>query len=454
MIPVARRLRRGREEGGAVIVIVAVMLVVFLAASAYSIDLAGGRQSETKAQSVADASATAAADVIDPNATPTDPKSTDSSTVSNTAMSLAIQNGACATCVTVNYPYQNDYTLVQVIVRADSAGTVGGEFSRSSLPVAASAVAAEKNKTVQVVTTGSSTITNSTVGTSTTYSTSTSFQYTTNTSTSVSFASDSALFAMDTSCGSGAGLTATGNNNFQIDGATWSNGAISATGSNINFNGPVTYNSRCSDPGIAKEQRTSATQTTWPQDYTLTSVCPHMQSSNITISGEQNTTVNGIYCTTGNITISGNSNITGTATFVGKSIKVENNSNFDINPAYQDLTLYQTGSGNLLVDINSNWLGGTTFCPNGTVTFQSNSNVNGNGFVEAKDIVISSNSNVDIAGTGAGGTPSTSTLTSTITNSSSTVITSRTPTTVTNYTPTTSTGVVIQTSSDGSALKQ
>jgi hypothetical protein len=278
-----RMRRRGAEEHGAVIIIVAGCLVLFLGLLAYTIDIGGGRQAQQKAQLVADAAAEAGANAIPyPACTATNTPCI--SNVTTQATTIAAQNGACSACVTVVYPYNASYTQIRVSVRADAAGTVGAEFNRSSIPVAASAIAAAQT-TSAVTNSTSSTVVTSTL-TSTTSATVTNTSTGTVTSSTCATAGSNclAIFASGTSCG---GDSSAGNDpivfggGVHVSGGVWSDGSLDLGNGGSTF-GPLTYARGCTVSPAASIQSSqnddgntfnngyptaASALTTWPLNY-------------------------------------------------------------------------------------------------------------------------------------------------------------------------------------------
>lgn len=438
------------------ILIVAALMTALLGFGAYAIDLGSARAAKSETQSGADATAEAAAAYIaqeeEAGQTPT------SSEITAQAEQIAQDNGYQSASVIVNWPYENNNNQVQVIIRADASTSLGQEAGRSSIPVQASAIAAVNTIVTSSTGTSSTVITSKTPTTITNRTTGNQVITTTSTSTGTTRSSDAALFASDTSCS--GGITFKNESSGTIDGETYSDGGLSLSSSNVTFDGPVVYGSKCSSPGITGESATSTTQT-WPADYSgdIAAICgtSKLSSAPITITGS---TVNGAYCTTGKITIDNTSGLTGKATFVGGTINVEDNSSFEVTPYYGDLTLYQTGTSPLLIESNSNWLGGTVFAPNATVDIVSNSslgNWNGaepqyDGYVEAKDIVLDSNSAMVIEGDGPGATATTTTSTSLGTTTTKTTVTNYTTSTSTSYATSSTVTTTPVTSTSGSKL--
>jgi trimeric autotransporter adhesin len=454
MSRIAHLLRRGRDQDGAVIVIVAILLVCFLGAGALATDLSAGRQSEQRAQAGADAGATAGADQI----VASNPASTPLATVTTTASNEAVDNGACATCVTVTYPYKGDPTRVFVAVSGTSGATVGGEFGRSTIPVSASAVAVAVDNTSTIVSTTPTVITNLTPTTGDQVTTSSGSTTITSTSTSITHSTNAILFAGDTSCS--GGITMSGNSGTSITGETFSNGGLHIDKpSDYNFNGPVYYQSGCPSSGVSGATAT-APVSGWPEDFTgdIAAICgtTHLPTANIDIENKSNDHLGtGPMCTTGSITIKGNSGLTGNVTFVGGTIDIEGNSGTRLTSYFQDLLFYQTGSNTMNIINGSDYPGGTIFAPNATVKIDNDSGLGQNapgGYIEAKDITITGSSGTTIHGAGTGAAATTSTSSTTITQPTSTVITNHTPTTITNTTSTTGLTSVTSTSSSGSAL--
>jgi hypothetical protein len=269
-------MRRGREEGGAVIVIVAVLLTAFLSSGALAIDLGSARQSETQAQSAADAAALAVSDAYS----------------SGTTSIAALQNVA-QTLVTANDPGAIAGTPVLVAgawkvgVTGSSAGTLGGRFGHPSIPVSAAALAAVSTTITTSTGTGTSTQTTTITNTSTSTVTSTS----TGTVTSMSCATVGngclALFASGTRCGADSGANSDPiviGGGVNITGGAWSDGSINLGGGGTTF-GPLTYKTGCSisptgttNPPTYKQNSNTfnggfpvaaAALAPWPLDYSV-----------------------------------------------------------------------------------------------------------------------------------------------------------------------------------------
>ena len=249
--------RRSAEDNGAILVIAAVMLTALLGFGAYTIDISSGRQAQTKAQSTADAAAAAGANALAGGASTT--------AALSTATTVAVQNGASAANIAATYIASgaSGQPAVQVRIRDDAGTSLGKEFGRASIPVAASATAAVSVTVTNVTQTVTSTTTNTT----------------TNTSCARAGSNCIAIFAAETGCAN-TGVTLGGGST--IAGGVWSSSALNIGGGGSNFQA-LTYGSGCSvtpaggiDPGSSYQGNTfnnglpqaHAPLTTWPLDYT------------------------------------------------------------------------------------------------------------------------------------------------------------------------------------------
>jgi trimeric autotransporter adhesin len=474
--PWRRGLRdRGRDQGGAVIIIVAVLLTAFMASGALAIDLSAGRQSETKAQSIADASAAAAADVIPINPSATNPTGTALQALTTAATTIATQNGACPTCVTVKYPYNGDYTRVLVTVSGSSPATLGAPSGRSQIPVSASAVAAA-HTTQTVSETPTSSVSNSL---STSVSNSVSSTVTHSTTLTVNPGTNqtpSAIFAQDTNCNDtpltiGGSLTGTdAANNINLQGSIYSNGNIGLyyPGSNGNFGQTISYGPTCAIKGSTSgnynggQPVAAATTYPYPHDYRQDSIpCDH-SAPTFSWTGTNPTIAAGIYCATTSITVnlSSGGNFTATGvTFVAPKITISA-PNCVMSPASDaplSLEIFDNSSSSsqaLSINCPSNidFGGGSVFSPSAPIDITSQ-NFDNSEFIEGYQVHIALPSGtINVAGngpaSGPNSAPTTTTNTINVTNTTTVPVTSTITTPVTNtYTVTNTTTVP-----DGSAL--
>jgi hypothetical protein len=475
-IGVARRLRRrglrdrGRDQGGAVIIIVAVLLTAFMASGALAIDLSAGRQSQTKAQSVADASATAAADFIPVNPSASNPTGSALQALTTAATTLATQNGACATCVTIQYPYKGtDYSRVLVSVRGSSPATLGAPSGRSQIPVSASAVAAAQTSQ-SVSETPTSSVTNSL---STSVSNSVSSTVTQSTTLTVNPGTNqtpSAIFAKDANCNDtpltiGGSLTGTGAaNNVNLQGSIYSNGNIGLYYTNGNFGQTISYGTKCSIKGNTGgnynggQPVAAATTYAYPHDYSQDQITCDQSATSFSWSGtDLNLSGNGTYCATSSITVNLSNNLNASGvTFVAPQITITA-SNCDLSPdpgAPDELEFYNKGSSTQTLSINCssnlNFGGGAVFSPNAPIDITSQ-NFNNSEFIEGYQVHLAVGS-INVSGngpaSGPNSTPTTTTNTINVTNSTTVPVTSTITTPVTNSYTLTNTSTV----PDGSAL--
>jgi hypothetical protein len=462
-----RRRNGGRGEGGAVIVIVAVLLTAFMAAGALAIDLSAGRQSETKAQSQADASATAAADFIPVNPSATNPSVSGLQALTTAATTIAMQNGACATCVTVQYPYKGtDYSRVLVSVRGSSPATLGAPSGRSAIPVSASAVAAARTSQ-SVSETPTSSVTSSVTSTVRNIVTSTT-TLTVNPGTNQT---PSAIFALDPNCADNPLTIAStlsspygAANNINVQGSIYSNGNLGLyyTGSNGNFGQTISYGPKCaitgSTGGNYNGGQPVAASTTYPfpHDYSKDSIPCDFNQSTFSWT-ESNPTIDaGVYCATTSITINlpsgGNLNASG-VTFVAPKITISAPSCV-LSPAADGLVIYDNSSSSspaLSINCPNNldFGGGSVFSPNAPIDITSQ-NFDHSEFIEGYQVhlAITNGGTINVTGDGSASGPNSAPTTTTNTVPVTTSTTVPVTNTVTNsFTLTNTTSVP-----DGSAL--
>ena len=351
----ARGRRRGGEEGGAVLVLVAGLLVVFIGVLALAIDLGAYRQSQTQAQSAADAAALAGAQQI----------GSGTAAVTTASQQVAATNYPGAAPASVSMPTASQ---VKVSVTGTSQSFFGRFFGSSGTRVSASAVATETS----------------------------------------SGPSNAAVFASNQSCNTGDGITFSGNSNVSIDGAVNSNGLLTVSSNSTARFGATTYGqgSSCldvSDSSTFASGPTPAAPTTgWPADYRsdYPSICPTVQSVALSWTGQSSVTLNGVYCTTKAITITGNSGVTGSATLIGSSVTISGNSSFQVTPYTKGLLVYQTGSGTCSVQGDSSAEMGTIFAPNATIDFSGGSSASTTGYIEGKNVSVEGNSGFTVHGDG------------------------------------------------------
>jgi trimeric autotransporter adhesin len=475
MIPLARRLRRGREEGGAVIVIVAVLMTSFLASGALAIDLGSARQSETQAQSAADAAALAVSDAASSGTTST-------AALQTVAQNLVTANdpGGIASLTPVGANYR-------VTVTGNSSGPLAAGIGSKDARVAASAIAAVQT----TVTSGTSTSLSST----TLSSTSTTYNYSYTYSVSQGYSPCSALansrclavYAADTAC-TDLGYNSNSGSN-QVTGTVISSGSFQAGGGSNFFGGPLYYSDAdgCTWSSIGSGNTynggapaTRTPTTGWPIDYSqdfpscsgsscrgsgnTPSFCT--QSSTAT-SWTVNPNAKNVYCAVGTGTASNPSTWNGAislargasdVTFIGGSVTTSSGqiqlspcggsslSGYSASecasnvpaPVTKNYPLfYMTGTGTAInMGGGSSNFDGDSFAPNGTIAVTAGSNVSY--FLEAQLVNLAAGSDVvDSTGPSLSGSETTSTSTSTSTSSSvSTSVSTSTSTTVTSTTAT------------------
>lgn len=337
------------------IVITAILLVVLLGLAAMTIDMGSFYQTQAKAQSAADAAALAAADNIAGGAA--------SATTAGASMATTNLPGATATVTT---PYNGNANEARVTVNTSAPATFGRLFGMSSASIGASAIAK------------------------------------TNTTTSPY---GQAIFAADTSC-SGVGVEIF-NSTSNVQGGITSNGHMQMSFSSSTF-GPITYGgpNNCSGQMnyssvnylAGPPQKTSATAT-FPVDYRNNP--PTCTQSASTFDWYTSTVnLNGVYCATNSIQVSA-STLSGSATLIAPSIQISVSScTMTPYPGTNNLLLWQTGSGTLLISL-SNLNGGTIFAPSAEIQIDASSATD-DGFIEGNDVFVS-DSSFTMTGTGPAG---------------------------------------------------
>jgi hypothetical protein len=132
---------------------------------------------------------------------------------------------------------------------------------------------------------------------------------------------NAAIFASDTTCGSGHGVTLSGDSSVNINGGVDSNGSFAATGNSSITTGAVTYGgpNSCGSNVSGNSSATFASGPTphtptypWPKDYSSVypSYCTLTASSFHWDSQSSFSIPSGVYCATGAITVTGNSSLT------------------------------------------------------------------------------------------------------------------------------------------------
>jgi Flp pilus assembly protein TadG len=202
--------RRCREESGAVLVLVAIMIPVFLGLAALSVDLGYFYQQQRKVQSTADSAALAGAQALSTSTAAATsqakayvianmPNVPQVYTCSTTEPTQPAQPGVCITNPTT--------TQVKVAVWETAASFFGNSFGITSANVAASATAAATAGSTSCATPGNTCL---------------------------------AMFAMDSSCTPGTGITFGGGGN-TLTGGVQSNGALNVGNGNSKFLGITVY---------------------------------------------------------------------------------------------------------------------------------------------------------------------------------------------------------------------
>jgi Flp pilus assembly protein TadG len=386
---VVRRLRRRvAQEQGAVIVVVAVSLIVFLGFAALAIDLGSLYRSQRQAQAAADAGALAAAD--------------DLGSSSSTAAP-----GDGTNYATTNYPGSSPTVSVstngtQVTVK-DTATTklpLAGLLGIPTGTVSATAVAGAGPGSPCVTPTSG-----------TCY----------------------AIFASDTTCGSGHGITMSGAGN-TITGIVHSNGSLNLSGGNQTL-GATTVNSPLSscytNGGSTGDTFDGAAQptavapiATWPDDFSQV-LTPCSSAGPITCTGPNGTPSYGtqaaatftfgsgdatlasgnVYCAYGSgggVNVANPATWTGSidfqsaplgsssspiqGTWVGGTITIDHKSYLSTQTTTPTYPLFYATTGNITMSAGSDQLNGAIFDPNGTITFSgAGSTAN---FLEGKDVTF------------------------------------------------------------------
>jgi len=233
---------------------------------------------------------------------------------------------------------------------------------------------------------------------------------------------DAAIFASDTTCGSGNGVTLSGDSSANINGGVDSNGSFTATGNSsittcaVTYGGPNSCASTVSGNSSASFASGPTPHTStypWPKDYS--SLNPSVNPSICTVTassfhwdGQSSFSIPaGVYCATGPITITGNSSLTANnVTLIGNSVTITGNSSLSMTPdaaalpaGLNDLAVYQTGTGTCAIQ-GSTLNSSTVFVPNGTLSLTGTSSGTVSGYLEAKDVKISGDSSFTLTGRG------------------------------------------------------
>jgi hypothetical protein len=412
--------------------------------------------------------ATAAADFIPLNPSASNPTGAALLALTTAATTIATQNGACPTCVTVKYPYNGDYTRVLVTVSGSSPATLGAPSGHSSIPVSAIAVAAA-HTTQTVNETPTSSVTNSLSTTVTNSVSSTVTHSTTLTVNPGTNQTPSAIFAQDTRCGDNPLTIAStlsspygAANNVNLQGSIYSNGNIGLyySGSNGNFGDTISYGPTCAITGSTGgnynggHPAAAATTYPYPHDYSHDQITCDQSAPTFSWSGtDLNISGTGTYCATSSITINLTNNLNATGvTFVAPKITITA-SNCVLSPdpgAPSQLEIYNKGTVSQTLSINCssnlNFGGGSVFSPNAPIDITSQ-NFNNSEFIEGYQVHIALPSgSINVAGdgaaSGANSAPTTTTNTVDVTVPTTVPVTSTVTTPVTNsYTLTNTTTV-------------
>jgi Flp pilus assembly protein TadG len=384
-----RRLRRrAAQERGAAAVVVAVSLVVFLGFAALAINVGSLYQGQRQAQAAADAGALAAADDLD---------STASTSVGADGTSYATTNYPGSTA---NVSTNSVGSQVTVNVTRTTPTFLGAFLGLSTATVGATAVAG-RGPGVPCATPGNSCY---------------------------------AIFATDTTCGTGHGITMNGSGN-TITGATHSDGSLNLSGGNQTL-GPTTIASplsSCLNGSLSSDTYNGASQPltespigTWPDDYSqvltacsstgpITCTGPNGTPSyctqaapTFTFGSGQTTPVSGnVYCaygSTSGVNVANPATWTGAidfqsaplgsssspiqGTWIGGTITIDHKAYLSTQTSTPTYPLfYATGSGSscaVCMSASGNQLNGAIFAPNGLINFSgAGSTAN---FLEGKDV--------------------------------------------------------------------
>jgi hypothetical protein len=423
-------VHRLRDERGAVAVIVAFVMTALLVLAAFSVDVGNARQTQRNLQSSADSAATAGVSELpgvagscSDGAKAADPTwcavdyGFDTLNFSRTTPSLVSGVPSASSCPptssTTSCTYQAGTNPLLTVVETNCAKASCLKPADGSSPTweikvtACKTVAATFARVAKV----------------------NSFHPCESATAAVlgSTGAPYALFSDSTSCDPPGppGIDMSSSNNDVINGATRSNGSITMFNNNT-FNGSTSYggpnscklntkNNNKFTPAAAADPSTIP----WPHDYTpeLSTICPHMLSTNITLGGNgSGFNISGnsgggdkAYCTTGKITVNGNNDFCTVAvgcTMVGKSIEITGNGDV-FEPSYAPsgeppLLMFATAadpsSGDaVMFDFNNYQLNGAIFAPLGTINLSLNNDTAT--FLEAHNIVLNQN-NATVTGIG------------------------------------------------------
>ena len=251
-----------------------------------------------------------------------------------------------------------------------------------------------------------------------------------------------ALFAMNTSCASGSGITIGGSGgqgqNVNIKGqGVISNGAVSIDGNNkvTQGAGDINMSTACGNPGGKNSTNYSSlthhpAPLPWPETFDAPTICASAGAVNkpgaIIINAGSDP--NGVYCSDTSITVQGNGNSSMLLTLIAPQVYLIAG-NLAVAPFYADLLAYDTcgdpGKPACVVpaplptgcDVDTAFcynpnnsghtgLTGVIWVPNGDIDFSGNSGATG--LFEAQNVFITGNGQVLV---GQGGTSTTTTST-------------------------------------------
>jgi Flp pilus assembly protein TadG len=231
-------------------------------------------------------------------------------------------------------------------------------------------------------------------------------------STTTTFAGNIALFAKDTTCGSGtsAGIYVGGTgNNGKIIGLSIDNGSANLNGNNktnlsyLDYGGP--NHCALNDPSHVTTLATHTDDRDWPKTWDQDAICAMPGAHVFNGSGITNIPngSTGIWCSlNGTLNVQGNGNFT----VIAKTITIGSQT-ITVSAYFDNLLFYQL-QGSMSFTANNSSITGWMWVPNGRLTFDGNSGAQG--FYEAQQISITGNS-FTITGTGPQGEPTTSTTT-------------------------------------------
>lgn len=353
---------RSRRETGQTLVFFVLALTVLLGFTAMAIDVGIIFHERRAAQNAADAAALAGVSSLPPFSIPGEAEKT----AHDWAQRNGYENGAKATTVTVNYPYNNDATRLEVQIERPVDFIFGKVLGLDNTTISARAV-------------GQAT-------------------------SSVDATSAYAIFVINKDCGTSDPLEISGSE-VDVTGAMHSNSKIKVGGSNNSFVGTTTHSCDFSNSGSNNTYTPAPRQTgnvDSPLDYVYSDFpCNFTFNGDVDLASRPEVWVNdnpsslqlkdGVICATGDLQISSPQGITGNVTLVaGDELKLSA-SDFNIKGYWKDVLAFSAASHDSAIDMSGSggdWQG-YIYAPTGRVKVQGQNGLSIKGSIIADRVSVS-----------------------------------------------------------------